>query len=256
MIGGVGPAAQFQYRSPVAGPDRTSRPSHPGAINPHTDEKSASDDRASLTTARVQPVGASEKPAEKPSDFSKGSKASGEPLSEEEQRQVQKLKDTDTKVQAHENAHAAAGGPHAAAPKYEYTTGPDGNRYATSGEVQIDSSPEKGNPEATIRKMDIVIRAALAPADPSSQDLAVARQAQAERTKAQAELSKKREAELQQTKGEDEGPGEAQAKGSLAPLDSNLQEAVAAYQRAAGADEAASVFALIAQQDGQISLTV
>jgi hypothetical protein len=243
MIGGVGAAAQLQYKSPLAESERSSRPSHPGDINPHTDEKMAGGG-ASSPPERVQPAGAADKASEKPHDPSKGTKANGEPLSEEEQRQVQKLKETDAKVRAHEKAHAAAGGPYASAPKYEYTTGPDGKRYATSGEVQIDSSPEN-EPEATIRKMDIVIRAALAPADPSSQDLAVAREAQSERAKAQIELSRKREAERQQSKGEDGAPGSAQAGPSSAAPNRHVQEAVAAYQLAADADKAAGIFALI-----------
>jgi hypothetical protein len=245
MIGGVGPAAQFQYKSPLESPERTSRHTHPGSINPHTDEEAASGGKSSSPSVRVQPADASEKSSAKPGDASSGTKASGEPLSEEEERQVQKLKESDAKVKAHEQAHAAAGGPHAAAPKYEYTTGPDGNRYATSGEVQIDSSPEKGNPAATIRKMDIVIRAALAPGDPSSQDLAVARQAQAERAKAQAELSKTREAERGQDKDEDSGPASVQAGNSSAPVEALLQGAITAYQQAADATKTASGFELI-----------
>ncbi len=245
MIGGVGPAAQFQYRSPVESLDRTSRPSHTGSINPHTDESGASGDKAPSPSSRVQPAHSSEKPSDKPADPSKGTKASGEPLSEDEERHVQKLKETDAKVKAHEQAHAAAGGPHAEAPKYEYTTGPDGNRYATSGEVKIDSSPVKGNPEATIRKMDVVISAALAPADPSSQDLAVARQAQSERAKAQVELSRKREAERGQGEEDDGAPDEAQAPGLVASLVSNPEDVIAAYQQTAEADPAAGIFALI-----------
>ena len=245
MIGGVGPVAQFQYRSPVENSERTSRPSHPGSINPHTDEKVAGHAEASSASTRVKPADASEKSSQKPKDLSKGTKANGEALNEEEERQVQKLKATDSKVQSHENAHAAAGGPHAAAPKYEYTVGPDGNRYATSGEVEIDSSPEKGNPEATIRKMDIVIRAALAPADPSSQDLAVARQAQTERSKAQVELSKKREAEHSQGKDDEGSPAKAEGVKSNDAPNLDQQDGIAAYQRAAGAEAAASIFAII-----------
>jgi SprA family protein len=255
MIGGVGPGAQFQYNSPLEGPERTSRPSRPEALNPYTDKQAVSGDGASSASERVKPADASQEAAEKPDDPSKGKKASGEALSEEEQRQVQKLKQTDAKVQAHENAHSAAGGPHAGAPKYDYTTGPDGNRYATSGEVPIDSSPEKGDPEATIRKMDIVISAALAPADPSSQDLAVARQAQSERTKAQTELSRAREAEQQQGKGDEDGSGREESNTSSAPANRRLQDALTAYQQTTGASEAASLFALIAGQGGQISLT-
>ena len=250
MIGGVGPVAQFQFRSPAESPERTSRPNHPGSINPHTDELASQGGGPSSASARVKPADASSKPADKPGDPSKGKKASGEPLSKEEERQVSKLKQRDAEVKAHENAHAAAGGPYAGAPKLEYTTGPDGNRYATSGEVQIDSSPEKGDPEATIRKMDIVIRAALAPAEPSSQDLAVARQAQGERAKAQVELSKKREAERQQGKGGEDGPGSEGDANATNPVNRRLQDALTAYQQTTGESEAASLFNLIAGQDG------
>ena len=114
--------------------------------------------------------------------------AAGEPLSKEQQAQVRDLKKRDAEVKAHEQAHATVGGAYASAPKYTYTRGPDGKKYAIGGEVEIDTSPER-TPEATIRKMDVVIRAALAPAEPSSQDRAVARQAQQQRLEAQRELT-------------------------------------------------------------------
>lgn len=57
---------------------------------------------------------------------------------------------------------------------YQYQTGPDGQRYAVGGEVSIDSGAVSGDPSATIRKMEQVKRAAMAPANPSSQDRAVA----------------------------------------------------------------------------------
>ncbi len=96
-------------------------------------------------------------------------------LSEEEQQQVQELKSRDQQVRTHEAAHAAAAGPHAnGGPSFTYQLGPDGRSYAIGGEVQIDVSPVEGDPEATIRKMQAVRAAALAPADPSSQDRAVA----------------------------------------------------------------------------------
>lgn len=128
-------------------------------------------------------------------------KSSDQDLSKDEERAVQELKRRDDEVRAHERAHATAGGELAGSPSYDFTAGPDGKRYATGGEVQIDSAPVRGNPEATIRKMDVVIRAALAPANPSSQDLQVARQAQQARTQAQAELVEKSPAE---SSGEDE----------------------------------------------------
>lgn len=151
------------------------------------------------------------RPVEESGETQKPS-AGGEELTEEEERIVQQLKQRDSEVRAHEQAHASAGGSYAGPPSYEYTVGPDGKRYATSGEVQIDASPVRDNPEATIRKMDIVIRAALAPAEPSSQDLQVAKQAQATRAKAQAELQQKR---LEEQKGGNEKEDDVSQDGSL-----------------------------------------
>lgn len=125
--------------------------------------------------------------------------------SEAEERAEQKLKQIDTKVRAHERAHSAAGGAYAGTPSYKFTEGPNGKRYAVSGEVQIDASPVRDNPEETIRKMEVVISAALAPADPSSQDLAVARQAQTTRAQAQAAINKKHEAEREENSTRETG---------------------------------------------------
>ncbi len=115
-------------------------------------------------------------------------------LSEEEKAQVEELRKIDQEVRAHEMAHKNAGGQYASGPTYTYTVGPDSQRYATGGEVQIDSAPVEGDPEATVAKMDVVIAAALAPAKPSAQDRKVASEAVATRNKAQAELlAKKRD---------------------------------------------------------------
>ncbi len=133
-------------------------------------------------------------------------------LTEEERAQVDELKQTDRKVRAHEQAHAAAGGAYASSPSYEYENGPDGNRYAIGGEVSIDVSPVSGDPEATIQKMEVVKRAALAPAEPSPQDRAVAAQADQTRLKAQAELREQRAEEQQAaTEGGAAGTGEGQS---------------------------------------------
>jgi len=115
-------------------------------------------------------------------------------LTDGEQKQVDELKKIDKEVRAHEMAHKNAGGQYASNPTYSYTVGPDNQRYATSGEVQIDASPIDGDPEATIAKMDVVIAAALAPAEPSSQDRKVAATAVTTRNQARAELlSQKKE---------------------------------------------------------------
>lgn len=97
-------------------------------------------------------------------------------LTPEEQEQVQTLKKIDREVRAHERAHRAAGGTLTGAAQYTYVRGPDGQMYAVSGEVSIDTGRES-SAAATVEKMEAVIRAALAPANPSSQDLAVAAKA-------------------------------------------------------------------------------
>jgi hypothetical protein len=125
------------------------------------------------------------------------SKAGSKPnaLSDEERQQVDKLKKRDTEVKSHEAAHVAAGGAYVrGGASYEYQTGPDGKKYAIGGEVSIDTSPISGNPQATISKMETVKRAALAPAQPSGQDMAVAAAAASAEVKAQQELVTKNSA--------------------------------------------------------------
>jgi hypothetical protein len=101
----------------------------------------------------------------------------GEALSEAERREVEELKTTDRKVRQHEQAHMAAGGNLVTSgASYQYTTGPDGQRYAVAGEVGIRILPGR-TPEETIRIAARVRAAALAPADPSPQDRRVAAQA-------------------------------------------------------------------------------
>ena len=102
-------------------------------------------------------------------------------LSTEEQTLLQELKARDTEVRTHEQAHLSAAGQYAAGgASFSYKTGPDGKRYASSGEVPIDMTQEK-TPEATIQKMRTVRRAALAPASPSAADRNIAAQASTKR---------------------------------------------------------------------------
>jgi len=106
-----------------------------------------------------------------------------------EQKRIAELKARDQEVKVHEQAHAAIGGQYAGAPSYEYETGPDGQQYATGGEVRIDVSEVPNDPRATIQKMQQVKAAALAPAEPSNADRAVAAQASRTLMEAQAELA-------------------------------------------------------------------
>jgi len=71
---------------------------------------------------------------------------------------------------------------------YSYTRGPDGKNYVTGGEVPIQIATGK-TPQETVSRMQQVIRAALAPADPSPQDRAVAAQAATLQQKARSDMS-------------------------------------------------------------------
>jgi hypothetical protein len=111
-------------------------------------------------------------------------------LSEDQKNQVRELKKRDQEVKAHEASHMAAGGSCVrGGATYSYQVGPDGKRYAVGGEVSIDVSSASGDPHETIMKMQTVKRAALAPAQPSGQDRAVASQAGAVEGQARKELA-------------------------------------------------------------------
>lgn len=114
-------------------------------------------------------------------------------LDDPEQQEVRKLKQQDAEVRRHEAAHKGAAGPHAkGGPKFEFEKGPDGKQYAVGGEVSIDTSEVAGDPAATIRKMQQVRRAALAPASPSAQDRAVAATAARLEQQARTEVADER----------------------------------------------------------------
>lgn len=110
-------------------------------------------------------------------------------LSPEQLKEVEKLKARDRDVRAHEMAHlAAAGGLATSGATFSYQRGPDGVSYAIGGEVKIDTS-SGSNPEETLRKAQIIRGAALAPAEPSGQDRAVAAKASQMEAEARAELA-------------------------------------------------------------------
>jgi hypothetical protein len=126
-------------------------------------------------------------------DAGTGNPKDEENLTSEQKQQVNDLKRRDAEVKAHEQAHMAAGGGVVqGGASYEYQRGPDGKMYAVGGEVQIDVSSEN-SPEATIAKMQQVQRAALAPAQPSGTDRAVAARAAQVEARARAEKTQANE---------------------------------------------------------------
>ena len=116
---------------------------------------------------------------------------SGDELSADDRREVEELRKRDREVRAHEQAHAGAGGALTGTPQYEYETGPDGAQYAVGGEVSV-SLREGNTHDETIRNAQLARRAALAPAEPSGKDQAVA--AQASQMERRAEAAKAKEA--------------------------------------------------------------
>jgi hypothetical protein len=137
-------------------------------------------DRTAQQSAGQEKANEEPKPGEKTT-------AAGASLEDPQvQQQISRLKQIEQKVKAHEAAHKAVGGNLASSASYSYTQGPDGRSYVTGGEVQIDMSGGR-TPQETISKMQQVIRAALAPSDPSAQDRAVAAQAATQMAQAQQE---------------------------------------------------------------------
>jgi len=143
-------------------------------------------------------------------------------LTPPEQAEVRRLQARDREVRSHEQAHVAAGGPHAGGASYSYETGPDGKRYAVGGEVPIDAS-KASTPEATMQKARTIRKAALAPANPSATDRQVAAKATAMEEAARQELreEKSQEAELAaQDQAQKSGTG-----GLASPVPSRLPQA-------------------------------
>ncbi|MBW2623087.1 MAG: hypothetical protein JRD68_09300 [Deltaproteobacteria bacterium] len=163
---------------------------------------------------RFEPEDEKAQDAEKPGS---GGDAAPRPgfvgLSEVEQAQLRQLKTRDREVRSHEQAHRAVGGGFVrGGARYSYQSGPDGRQYAVAGEVNIDTSPVPGDPEATIRKAQTVRRAALAPVNPSPQDRLVAAMASRMESQARTELARLKEEERAEKADE-----KSETQSSLAP---------------------------------------
>ena len=117
-------------------------------------------------------------------------------LTEAQKEQVIKLQQRDTHVRAHEAAHLAAGGSVVSGgASYTYQKGPDGKMYAIGGEVPIHVT--KGNtPKETLAIARQLRATALAPSDPSPQDLKVAASASMMEAKALQEIAQEKLKEM------------------------------------------------------------
>jgi hypothetical protein len=139
---------------------------------------------------------------------------SGTELNSAQNAELEKLKQTDREVKAHEQAHmAAAGGIATSAPQYEYEKGSDGKMYAVGGEVNIKIA-EESSPEQTVEKAQQVKKAALAPAEPSGQDRSVAQKAEQIIQNAKTEL-KNEQSDPNQTNSISSNKQKSQSPGVL-----------------------------------------
>ncbi len=188
---GPSPAAEG-----IAADSETSRRQQPPVVGQAAENKSGGDknDTSENGATRSENAAGDQKTDE--AQAAGADSADKRELTEAQAREVEKLQLRDRTVRSHEQAHIAAGGAYVrSGARYEFERGPDGKNYAVGGEVSIDTSPVKGDPEATIRKMQTIRNAALAPADPSGTDRAVAAQAGRVAAEARAEQM----AEQQQT---------------------------------------------------------
>jgi len=118
--------------------------------------------------------------------------------SDAELQEINNLASRDSEVNTHEQAHSAVGGKYAGAPNYSYETGPDGVKYAVSGEVAIDTSKIPNDAQATLQKAQQIKAAALAPVAPSGQDRRVAAKAEQMAAQARSDIFKENSVENEQ----------------------------------------------------------
>jgi hypothetical protein len=177
-----------------------------GSLNQsETAEKESTKTEKAETTAKEPDLQGADQKIDKGTESLQGKERSEQKsptsvneLSDQEEARVRELKRRDAEVRAHELAHVAAGGNLVqGGANFDYETGPDGKRYAVGGNVSIDTAPGD-TPEETMIRAETIRRAAMAPANPSSQDRQVASQAIGMESAARKELAEERGAEAEQ----------------------------------------------------------
>lgn len=166
-------------------------------------------------------------------------------LTEEQLKQLEELKQRDQEVRAHEAAHLAAAGQYAkGGPSFDYEKGPDGKNYAVGGEVSIDTSKVPNDPEATIQKAQQIRAAAMAPAEPSSQDRQVAAEAVQMEAQARAELQQQQTKEPEADKSNSKS---AEAENDTDQNENTKNAATTAYETVASfdADKKTNIFEFV-----------
>jgi len=219
---------QNQKVAPVADVKVVQQPNETASYNGLKDPKLDVEPEAAPQPLRTAEKGATEGQVK----TSAGDPLTGEALTDDELRQIEQLASRDREVRAHEQAHLSAAGNRATSgASFTYTDGPDGQRYATGGEVSINTSPVHGDAEATLRAAELIQRAALAPASPSAQDRQVAAAANAMAQVATVELSQQQAEAVREASSVERSSSEID--GSLEVLDSESIEVTADVSREA-----------------------
>lgn len=196
LLGKQGESAQSTVLAPVEGVSYSASVQNgprPVADTYENPSRNRSSSASSPVSEAVAETGADKEPSAATAESSAPQQKQQQQQEEAELELVRELKQRDQEVRAHEQAHAAVGGQLAGGATYTYQQGPDGVRYAVGGEVQIDMSKVPNDPQATLDKMQLVQRAALAPAEPSSQDRQVAAQAGQVAAQAMADIAQERQ---------------------------------------------------------------
>lgn len=178
----------------------TGTPGNPGAQAEIADARN----RELRTAASSDNTGTQASTSSDPNAQSSGLPAeqrvsAGQRVSDADRQLINELASRDREVRNHERAHQAAGGNLTGSAGYTYQLGPDGRRYAVGGEVSISAPVPSGDAKADLEKAQTILRAALAPAEPSTQDLRVAASARSLAADAQAELVTERARQANET---------------------------------------------------------
>lgn len=227
-------SAVYQQQGATGVSAQATRKSQVNLTDPRIVPSPASDnhDTVTLSQEAQDKVVTSEKTA----DPERSPSSSSQDLSREDAEELTKLKARDVEVRAHEQAHlSAAGGFATGGVSFTYQKGPDGQTYAVGGEVGIDLSDEQ-DPNATVRKMQTIKRAALAPAMPSSTDRMVAGQASVKEAQARQTILQEQQDDLLQAErgslpSQIDDKQEETTNTSISPSTASLKTTIAAYEQ-------------------------
>ncbi len=116
-------------------------------------------DTVELSPAAIKKQEDEEKALRSISDNNTEKNVNDRQLTEEEKREIEKIRKNGRNVRRRELVYRAIVGNHVrGAVSFQYDTGPDGIKYAIDGHTSIDTRPVINNPEASIRKAQAIKR--------------------------------------------------------------------------------------------------